>query len=229
MVLLLPNEMYLHTSVVTSPVWKSCNNIRLHRAVWAGVAVVSARVNTMWDCWNQSDVLIGRSHSLAAKEKGWVVGCAPEIRAQCTHSPLITHKHPHPLFQDVQVFRNVWKGSSGRCLVNSNGPWNVKWSGTLPPPVFCRYDSLAASCFDVFSVWTAGWEIVKMRHPQMGCRMSAETLLWRTSKVLQQVDTFLVVWLAWIPCHQTPWPCHPGRDVRTHSHLRTLLHHVSQD
>lgn len=52
----------------------------------------------------------------------------------------------------------------------------------------------------------------------------SESLLWRSNKVLQQVAAFPVVSLPQIPCHQTPWPCHPwGDSPRTPaaSHIHT--------
>ncbi len=132
-----------------------------------------------------------------------------------------THKHPHTLFLDVQVFKNVSTGSSGRRLAHLNGPWNgngavlSEWVSVSNSRVECFLpfnsgDMTPSQTFLLmFSVFrTAGWEITALRRPQM----SAETLLWRTNKVLQQVTTFPVVSLPQIPCHQTPWPCHPGRD-----------------
>lgn len=133
-----------HTSTpppVTSPIRRGYNNTRLSlcahftsielREQWL------SRVNTTWDCWNRTDVLIGRACSLAAREKGgcfWLWSWH-----MCTvHSltPHYTHKHPPPRVR---------------------GSFCVKWlSGTLPPVVFCRYDASITGSFHVLSLWTAG-------------------------------------------------------------------------
>lgn len=166
----LPNETHIRTSAVTSSVYTDCVCARFPptELYWAGGSWGRSRqrVNTMCDCWKHMDVLIGRSHSLAAREKG---GCLAVVLTyvriySLTPDYTHTHKHPHTLFLDVEVVRNVWKGVSGRCLAHRNWPWNgngaVWWSQrvcvsngrVLPFLPSCSVDMTPspASSFDVF-------------------------------------------------------------------------------
>lgn len=158
--------------------------------------------------------------------------CSWQMHALHSLTPLNTQpSHSHAHFYDVSVWRNVWKGTFWCFQIVpvlvmeqfSEPVKAVEWCTSSP--MFCVYDSAVKQLFWRFQSKQQVKRPERMWNANIHRRTSSESLRWRSNKVSQQVAAFPVVSLPQIPCHQTPWPCHPGGDSpRTHTHTHCITH-----